>query len=105
MPIIRMVEHAVRLSAASPTLPAPSTASDRVNNINARDTQEIPGTIIAGLAVLIALFALLVGILQLRNERQKRREARELEHEFLELEAEITEVRSGVCYTPDVFGC
>lgn len=57
-----------------------------------RENQKVPGTVIAGSTVLIAVLALIVGILQLRNERQKRRTARELEHELMELEVEILEV-------------
>jgi hypothetical protein len=97
-----MVKHAVRSSALSPNPLGPSASSDPPNAVNTRDTQEIPGTIIAGVAVLIALLALLVGILQLRHEWQKRREARELEHELLELEAEISEVWGVLCFTPHV---
>lgn len=105
MPIIRMVKHAVHSLALSPNPLGPSASSDLPNVVHARNAQEIPGTIIAGVAVLIALLALLVGILQLKHERQKRREGRELEHELLELEAEITEVWPVVCFSLDVFAC
>jgi hypothetical protein len=59
---------------------------------NARNTPEVPGTVLAGVTVLIALLALYIGILQLRNEYQKRYEARQLENDLIELEAEISKV-------------
>jgi len=92
MPVPRIVEDVVRPYATSTNTPVPSIISPAITDLDVRDTQELPGTVIAGVAVLIALLSLLVGVLQFRDERQKRREAHELEHELMELEAEITEV-------------
>jgi hypothetical protein len=93
MPNLHFTKHDVLPSSSSPTAPTATTTPNPRNGLTTRQTQELSGTVIAGVAVLIALLALIVGLLQLRNERQKRREARELEHELMELEAEVTEVR------------
>jgi hypothetical protein len=93
MPNLHLIKHDVLPSPSSVAALTATTTSTPPNDLTTRQNQDLSGTVIAGVAVLIALLALIVGLLQLRNERQKRREARELEHELMELEAEVTEVR------------